>query len=104
MLHEIESFDQADDANIPVDIWLEKYDETEEDIPEDMKYVLRAGNYMPMKERVEGGFIVYSDNLAELQEIIKTKILPLYEVAVNKITDMIELTELTEVISIIGVK
>lgn len=76
------SFNDADDMNIPVDIWLDKDGDL---------FTLRAGNYMPRKGLVvECSYEAKSPNLKDLQTIIKDKILPLYENAKVKLSKMVE--------------
>lgn len=74
------SFEEADDANIPVDIWLEQDLETN-------KWKLWANNYMPRKARLSGeaSYEALADTREELEDIIKKKIIPLYEVALQKL-------------------
>jgi hypothetical protein len=70
------SFDSADDANIPVDIWLHAPDE------ECPSWRLLAANYMPRKGCLHPhGYEVRADNREELNAIVRDKILPLYRVA-----------------------
>lgn len=87
-----ESFEEADCSNIPVDIWLTTsepndtiYNENGDEviIP---KYKLKASNYIPRKACVgENVFVAYSDNLKELQQLLKDHVIPLYKDALNKL-------------------
>ncbi len=86
------NIEEADDANIPVDIWLKPYADTEIDqfpIYEGEQdttnlWCLCANNYMPRKARLsgEGAYIVWGTK-EELQEIIRKYIIPLYQVALK---------------------
>lgn len=74
--------DDFDDANIPVDIRLEKLGD---------KYVLTASNYMPRKDAIcEGVLGISSNNKQELMDIVKDKFLPIYEKAVQALIDISE--------------
>lgn len=93
-------FAEADDANVPVDIWLYKItdEHTEPDNgdgfvvePEDVgKFMLYADNYMPRKERLCGQAIFQAvcDTEADVKEIIEKFIKPLYQTAL-KVLDAI---------------
>ncbi len=72
-------FSSADDANIPVDIWLTK----EADEP---RWVLRASNYMPRKECLHPhGYHAESESREELADLIMAHVMPLYETAVRQL-------------------
>lgn len=74
------SFDSADDANVPVDVWLMAPEAGEDE------WELRAANYMPRKDRVQPeAYITRSTSKEELQSIVRDKILPLYRIAVAKL-------------------
>ena len=74
------SFDDVDNANIPVNIWL--VEEEDDDGKKTGYYELSAGDYMPRKERVvEGLFKVRSKDIRALRKIVKEKIIPLYQTA-----------------------
>jgi len=84
--------DCIDDANIPVDIWLLQADN--KDVADKYRckigqWVLHANNYMPRTGECSGTYIFVSDNKDELLEIIKTKIIPLYQTALNILNDMV---------------
>lgn len=82
------SFDDADDANIPVNVWLSLTDEDEEN-KERGKWQLHAANYMPRRDMVsDEAYHVYSDNKEELDTIVREKILPLYKRAMNLLEEM----------------
>ena len=92
---EIES---ANDANIPVDIWLYPYKEAIENGCEydgeqntENLWVLSANNYMPRKAGLggDGSYVIWG-TVEELRELIRKHILPLYEVAVEYLKGMIE--------------
>lgn len=79
-----------DDANVPVDIWLDELSDESEHYKDGYRYQLRASAYMPRKDSVyTGAFEVISDNKEELQLIVKNEILPFYETARNILLDMI---------------
>lgn len=85
--------DAFDDANVPVDIWLTKLDldSDDEEVAEGFTHVLRIGNYMPRKARVEGGSCeIFADNKEELQALVKDKVLPIYNKAIAKINGIID--------------
>ena len=78
------SFDDVDDANVPVDILLSK--EEDDDGNETGFYTLRAGDYMPRKMAVsEGLFEVRSKNPEALRKIVREKIIPIYQTALAKL-------------------
>lgn len=82
-------FDYADDANIPVDIWLERLTEDDDSnlFEAGYRYRLRASNYMPRKGRIaEAAYECYAAELAPLQQIIKEKILRIYGTAIETLT------------------
>lgn len=74
----------ADDANIPVNIFI-TWDE-------DMKeWSLTADNFMPRRNRAVDNVYVYrGDDPEELRGLVKKYVLPLYEIAVAKLESMIE--------------
>lgn len=83
------------DANIPVDIWIEELNEETDDGESDEKYKagyrfrLHCGNYMPRKGRVEEcAADVYTKDKESLQNAVKKYILPLYQTALNIVTKM----------------
>jgi len=87
------SFDSADDANIPVDVWL-SLTEDDDSFKNEGKWRLHASNYMPRRARVDdSAYCVYSDNKEELDAIIREKILPLYKRAMNLLEGMCSSTE-----------
>jgi hypothetical protein len=89
----------ANEANIPVDVWLHspadnkdngaEYD-GEQDNGEDL-WLLTANNYMPRRARLgeEWCYKVWGTK-EELQALIKKHILPLYQVAVKYLQGMID--------------
>lgn len=73
-------FAEADDANIPVDIWLELDGE---------RWVLRASNYMPRKGYVhDGAYRAEADTREELVALLEQHVLPLYRTAVSQLEDV----------------
>ena len=97
------ALNHADDANIPVDIWLTKI--TDEHLtehnghgfvadPADVgKLMLHADNYMPRRARLSGdheGFAYQAvcDTEADVKEIIEKFIKPLYQTALKVLDAM----------------
>lgn len=90
----------ADDANIPVDIWLRSPDKMKEeecfeydgtqDSSEEL-WLLTANNYMPRRACLAQDGWAYKvwGTEAELRELIKKHILPLYETAVKILQGMV---------------
>ena len=75
-------FGSADDANVPVDVWL-KEESDNIDVRDAGGWRLSAANYCPRKDNVyEGAYEVWGTR-EELVEVIKTKILPLYQTATD---------------------
>lgn len=84
------SMSDFDDANIPVDIWLQEMQEGDDYYKDGFRYSFHCANYMPRKGAVaESSCQVYSKDKETLQKAIKKYILPLYQVAVDKINYMI---------------
>ena len=80
-----------DDANIPVNVFIEKLDDDDEGYDEGFRYILRADNFMPRKNAASDGAVtVRSDNKEELQELVKKHVLPLYETAISMIKKIID--------------
>ena len=77
----------ADNANIPVDIWISPRDEGDS-APEAWK--LYANNYMPRRGYLSGNssYKAYSDSREVLVELVKKHWLPLYQVAVDILSTM----------------
>jgi len=83
-------FGEADETNIPVDVWLTET-ENDETGAKDGTWTLRAANYMPRRGAVVGGsYEAVSDKREELVELIKQHVLPLYETAVKKLQTICE--------------
>ena len=85
-------FDDADNANIPVDIWLVPVTE-DDSIPGGLnfepKFVLRAANYCPRKCNVyDSAYEVYADNREELVNLLNKHVIPLYKTALNILNEM----------------
>ena len=79
------SFSEANDANIPVDVWLTETenDETGENAG---TWTLCAANYIPRRGEVtKDAYKAVSEKREELVELIRQHILPLYETAVKKL-------------------
>lgn len=76
----------GDDANIPVSIFLSE-DEEEKG---QKRWRLTADNYMPRKGRCgDSAYIATAPTREALQELIRTQILPLYEVAILNLNMLI---------------
>ncbi len=85
------SFEDFDDANIPVDIWLSKLKADDEHYEAGHRFRLKCGNYMPRKGHVEEVAVeVLSDNLEELQALVRGRIIPIYQIAMRKLEKMAE--------------
>lgn len=77
-------FRHADDANIPIDIWLTPPNEDCD------KWTLRAANYMPRRGyMLPEAYKQTADTREELELLVKTYVLPLYEVALSEIKKII---------------
>ena len=77
------SFDNVDNASIPVDIWLT---EEEKDGNKTGYYTLRAGCYLPRKNAISQSlFEVRSKDPTALRDIVRKKIIPLYQTALAKL-------------------
>lgn len=82
------AFSSADDANVPVDIWLHAPDEERD------KWQLTASNYMPRKGRLHPhGYSQTADSREELVALLTAHVLPLYRIAVAKIEGIVAGTE-----------
>jgi hypothetical protein len=76
------SFTDVDYDNVPVNIWLTE---------ENGIWTLIASNYMPRLDRVgQETYKATSSNKEELVEIIKKRIIPLYEIALKKLNAICE--------------
>jgi hypothetical protein len=86
------AIESANDANIPVDIWLKKIKEDDEE--GDGKHAgmwrLTANNYMPRKARLSGenSYKVIAKDRDVLVKLIHKYWLPLYQIAVEILTEM----------------
>lgn len=76
--------DAANDANIPVNIWITLVSKAEQEGNSRLKkWRLEAGNYMPRKGCLsDGKYLVTSDDRDELVEFVQKYWLPLYENAI----------------------
>lgn len=73
-------FRRADDANVPVDIWLLPPDE------DCARWTLKAANYMPRKGHLHpDGYEQTADTREELAALVAAHVLPLYRIAVAQI-------------------
>lgn len=87
-------FTGADDANIPVGIWLREINLDEENVPEDHKWILYAENFMPRKDRVsDSGYRATAPTREALVEVVRRYIVPLYENALANLQAMINGTK-----------
>ena len=81
--------ESADDMNIPVNIWLIRIDEVEEDSPAGVEsgwWELVAGCYMPRKCRVmDEHFRFYAADRETLAQLVVEQWVPLYEAALTKL-------------------
>lgn len=76
-------FEECDDANVPVDIWLRAPDE------DCRKFVLHAGNYMPRKGVVtDHAYHQEFDTRDEAVACLKKYVLPMYETALLAIHEI----------------
>lgn len=74
------AFCNADDANVPVDIWLLPPDEYYD------RWTLKAANYMPRKGHLHpDGYKQTADTREELVVLLTAHVLPLYRIAVSQI-------------------
>jgi len=86
--------DSANDANVPVDIWLHPPTTDEEETEEDplwrTNWKLTADNYMPRKARLSGehSYKLYAKDRETLVAIIHRCWLPIFQAAVKKLTDL----------------
>lgn len=89
------SIEGANDANVPVDIWIKQVTKDNKDeylYVQVGSWVLNASNYMPRRARLsEGGdgYLVEADTREELVELLKKHVLPLYKNALAKLEGMI---------------
>ena len=88
------SIEDADNGNVPVSIFLHSYepgDGMDYDGEQDTKdlWVLNADNYMPRRCGVASGVYLVFGTREELQDLVKKYILPLYQMAIQKIDTMI---------------
>lgn len=78
--------ERADDANVPVNVSITEPNEA------NPKWILSACNYMPRKGRVaECAYQVEADTREDLEMVIDTFIVPLYEAALNNLKNKREL-------------
>lgn len=86
-----------DDANVPVDIWVEelvKEDADGDDVAifnAGYRYTIRCGNYMPRKGAVsESAVSAFAKDKETIQKAMNKYIIPLYQTALNKLNKMAE--------------
>lgn len=83
-------FDKADEANIPVNIWLLE-EKDDDDDNKTGRWELTASNYTPRKGVLyEGVYKATADSRDELADLIREHIIPLYETAVKKLQAVCE--------------
>lgn len=79
------SIDEANDANVPVGVFIYKSEEGEH-------FTLRADNFMPRKNCAgEGMYEVQARSREDLVELVKKYIVPLYKAAVQSLEENGEL-------------
>ncbi len=84
-------FSTADDANIPVSIFLSEIEDDDENENANHKWKLTADNYMPRKGRAsDTAYEATAPTREALVEVIKKYILPLYQTAIANLNAMIE--------------
>ena len=84
--------ERADDANVPVDIWLTQIDK-DDDAAEDGRagwWQLRANNYMPRRAYLGGerSYYAVSKDREVLAALVRKHWLPLYQIAVDVLTEL----------------
>jgi phosphopantothenate synthetase len=83
----------ADDANIPVNIFITKGEDEEDESEEEAKlgeWVLTADNFMPRRGRtIENAFKYRGDSPEELRALVNEFVLQRYRKAVELIEKMI---------------
>lgn len=83
------SIDFADDANVPVNIFISEVEEgdyDEDDQPDWATHVLTASNFMPRKGRVASNtHLVFADNEEELRTLVQRHVVPIYEQALERL-------------------
>lgn len=86
------SIEGADDANVPVDIWLTQIADDAEDEDRGRRgwWRLRANNYMPRKGYLGGehSYLAISKDREVLAALVRVHWLPLYQTAVKVLTEM----------------
>ncbi len=86
------SLKDFDDANVPVDIWFEELKQKNNIEFWDLgfRWQLTCGNYMPRDGDVAPCVVeVYAKEKESLQKAIAKYILPLYQVAIDKLNKMV---------------
>lgn len=78
-------FKSADDANIPVNIFLTE----EKDENGNSFWKLTGDLFMPRKGFMEGAFEARSNDPAELRALVQGHVLPLYKTALGKLVALI---------------
>jgi len=81
--------DEADEMNIPVNIWLTPPGRVDNEAYGDTHWSLSADNFMPRRSRVAGEqYEVWSRDRDVLVAIVHRHWLPLYKVAVKLLEEM----------------
>lgn len=75
------SIEAANDANVPVVIFLH-----EPDRPNGL-WTWTAINFMPRKECCGGSYKLEADTKEEIMDVVRRKVLPLYEVAATNLRE-----------------
>lgn len=74
-------FEEANDANIPVCIFISEPSESE------TAWELTANNYMPRKNWIsEGEYKYQADSRQELYDLVQKFVVPLYRTALEQLT------------------
>lgn len=77
-MEDVMGFNHADDANVPVDIWLMPRD--------DGKWILYASCYQPRRMQVlEHAFEFVADTRAECVKVLQEHVIPMYVLALNEL-------------------
>ena len=83
-------FENADDSNIPVSIFVREID-AQEDGDGKFYWEVTADNYMPRRGRcADGAFNAKAETREEIAELLRVNVLPLYETALAKLNKIIE--------------
>ena len=84
------TFDGADDANIPVNIFIST-PEDNEDTEDAGKWSIKADNFMPGKAGIgQSTYQATADSREELIELVTKYVLPLYTTALQQLNNVIQ--------------